>query len=141
MGRTRPDRSLELAALVPQTTIYSMPNVKFDPQVGAQLARRAMNLALDLRDYEAEAKSLWSLMLIQTFADADLEQSLRYGEQGLRIAREHDLREVMAYIQHDLARPYMRLGRLSDAWEAYESSQAYWREVDNYPFIMNSALQ
>jgi len=138
LGRTRPDRSLELAALVPQTTIYSMPNVKFDPQVGAQLARRAMNLAIDLRDYEAEAKSLWSLMLIQNFTESDLEQAIRYGEQGLRIAREHDLREVKAYIQHDLARPYMRLGRLSDAWAAYESSQAYWREVENLPMLADN---
>jgi len=138
LGRTRPDRSLELAALIPQTTIYSMPNVKFDPQVGSQLARRAINLAIDLRDYEAEAKSLWSLMLIQTFTDSDLEQAIRYGEQGLRIAQEHHLPEVRAYLQHDLARPYMRLGRLDDAWEAYESSQTYWRDVENMPMLADN---
>ena len=138
LGRTRPDRSLELAALVPQTTIYSMPNVKFNPHIGAKLARRALNLAIDLRDYEAEAKSLWSLMLIQVFTETDLEQAIRYGEQGLRIAREHDLREVKAYLQHDLARPYMRLGRLTDAWQAYESSQAYWREVNNMPMLADN---
>ncbi len=138
LGRTRPDRSLELAALVPQTTIYSMPNVKFNPHIGAQLARRALNLAIDLRDYEAEAKSLWSLMLIQVFTETDLEQAIRYGEQGLRIAREHDLREVKAYLQHDLARPYMRLGRLNAAWQAYESSQAYWREVNNMPMLADN---
>lgn len=138
LGRTRPDRSLELAALVPQTAIYSMPNVKFNPQIGAQLARRALNLAIDLRDFETEAKSLWSLMLIQTYTDSDPEQAVRYGEQGLRIAREHDLREVKAYLQHDLARPYMRLGRLSDAWQAYESSQAYWREADNMPMLADN---
>ena len=138
LGRTRPDRSLELAALLPQTTIYSMPNVKFNPQLGAQLARRAMNLAIDLKDFEGEAKSLWSLLLIQTFSDDDLELAVRYGEQGLRIAREHDLEEVRAYIEHDLARPYMRLGRLDDAWDAYESSQAYWRKVGNFPMLADN---
>jgi class 3 adenylate cyclase/tetratricopeptide (TPR) repeat protein len=138
LGRTRNDRSLELAAIVPQTTIYSTPNVKFDPKIGKELSRRALTLAIDLRDYEAEAKALWSLMLIQTFSDGDLEQGITYGEQGLRIAREHDLREVMAYIQHDLARPYMRVGRLSDAWDAYQNSQSYWREVDNLPMLADN---
>jgi class 3 adenylate cyclase/tetratricopeptide (TPR) repeat protein len=138
LGRIRNDRSLELAALVPQSTIYSTPTVKFDPEVGKQLSRRALTLAIDLRDYEAEAKALWSLMLIQTFFENDLEMGITYGEQGLRIAREHDLQEVKAYIQHDLARPYMRVGRLNDAWDAYHSSQRYWREVENLPMLADN---
>jgi class 3 adenylate cyclase/tetratricopeptide (TPR) repeat protein len=138
LGRIRNDRSLELAALVPQSTIYSTPTVKFDPEVGKQLSRRALTLAIDLRDYEAEAKALWSLMLIQTFFENDLEKGITYGEQGLRIAREHELREVMAYLQHDLARPYMRVGRLNDAWDAYHSSQSYWREVENLPMLADN---
>jgi class 3 adenylate cyclase/tetratricopeptide (TPR) repeat protein len=138
LGRIRNDRSLELAALVPQATIYSTPNVKFDPVLGAEISRRALNLAIDLRDYEAEAKTLWSLMLIQSFSDGDLDQGIVYGEQGLRIARLHELREVAAHIQHDLARPYMRVGRLSDAWGAYQSSQNYWREVDNLPMLADN---
>ncbi len=138
LARTRNDRSLELAALVPQTTIYSTPTVKFDPQVGRELSRRVLTLAIDLRDYEAEAKALWSLMLIQSHTDGDLEQGITYGEQGLRIAREQDLREVKAYIQHDLARPYMRVGRMEDAWESYESSQNYWREVNNLPMLADN---
>jgi tetratricopeptide (TPR) repeat protein len=77
-------------------------------------------------------------MLIQTFTESDLEQGIRYGEQGLHIAREHDLLEVKAFLEHDLARPYMRLGRLSDAWAAYESSQTYWREVGNLPMLADN---
>jgi tetratricopeptide (TPR) repeat protein len=138
LGRIRPDRSLELAGLVPQTTIYSMPNVKFNPRIGTGLARRALKLAIDLRDHESEAKLLWSLMLIENFSETDLEQAIRYGEQGLRIAQEHDIHVVKAHIEHDLARPYMRLGRLDDAWQAYESSQAYWREVDNLPMLADN---
>jgi class 3 adenylate cyclase/tetratricopeptide (TPR) repeat protein len=138
LASTRNDRSLELAALVPQTTIYSTPTVKFDPQVGKELSRRVLTLAIDLRDYEAEAKALWSLMLVQPYLGGDLEQAITYGEQGLRVAREQDLREVKAYIQHDLARPYMRLGRLEEAWESYESSQNYWREVENLPMLADN---
>lgn len=138
MGRIRHDRSLELAALVPQASIYSTLNVKFDPQLGRELSRQALDLAIELRDHEAEAKALWSLMLIETYSGGDLGLAVSYGEQGLRIARAHDLPEVKAFINHDLARPYMRLGRLKDAWAAYESSQAYWREVDNKPMLADN---
>ncbi|MFN2213039.1 MAG: ATP-binding protein [Anaerolineales bacterium] len=138
LAHTRHDRSLELAALIPQATIYSTPNVKFNPQMGTELSRRALNLAIDLREYEAEAKALWSMMLILTYSGGDLEQAVTYGEQGLRIAKEHDLREVKAFIEHDLARPYMRSGRINEAWAAYENSQAYWREVDNLPMLADN---
>lgn len=138
LARTRHDRSLELAALVPQTTIYSTPTVKFDPKMGKELSRRVLTLAIDLRDYEAEAKALWSLMLVQTYLGGELEQAIAYGEQGLRVARGQDLQEVKAYIQHDLARTYMRVGRLEEAWESYENSQKYWREVENLPMLSDS---
>ncbi|MGW8143287.1 MAG: hypothetical protein ACWGN2_02765, partial [Anaerolineales bacterium] len=138
LARTRNDRSLELAALVPQTTIYSTPTVKFDPQVGKELSRRALTLAIDLRDYEAEAKALWSLMLVQLYLGEHLDQAIAFGEQGLRVAQQHDLREVKANIQHDLARPYMRVGRLEDAWDLYESSQQYWREFRNLPMLADN---
>jgi tetratricopeptide (TPR) repeat protein len=78
------------------------------------------------------------MMLIQTYGDGDLEKAINYGEQGLRIAREHHLMEEKAHIQHDLARPYMRVGRLNEAWDAYENSQNYWREVENLPMLADN---
>jgi predicted ATPase len=138
LGRTRLDRSLELAALVHQTTIYSTPTDRYNPELGSKLSRQALNLAIDLRDYGAEAKLMWSLMLIETFSRGDLEIALQYGEQGLRIAREHNLEEVEAYILHDIARPYMRTGRITDAWNAYESSNASWRDLNNLPMLADN---
>jgi predicted ATPase/class 3 adenylate cyclase len=138
IGRTRYDRSLELAALVPQTTIYSTPTDRYNPQLGAELSRKALNLALDLRDYESEAKLMWSLMLIETFSIGDLEKALLYGEQGLRIARDKNLQEAEAYLLHDIARPYMRTGRISEAWNAYESSNAIWNKVNNLPMLADN---
>jgi tetratricopeptide (TPR) repeat protein len=138
LGRVRSDRSLELAALVPQSTIYSTPTVKFNPQIGEELSKRALSLAIDLGDSQAEAKALWSLMLIQTMSVGDLDMAISYGEQGLRIAREHNLKDVHAYIQHDIARPYMRMGRMKEAWDSYQSSQVYWREVNNLPMLADN---
>ena len=138
LGHVRSDRSLELAALVLQSTIYSTPTVKFNPEVGSELSRRALALAIDLGDSQAEAKALWSLMLIETMSTGDLKKAISYGEQGLSIAREQNLLEVHTYIQHDIARPYLRTGRMKEAWHSYQSAQAYWREVNNLPMLADN---
>jgi predicted ATPase/class 3 adenylate cyclase len=138
LGHVRNDRSLELAALVPQSTIYSTPTVKFNPDVGSELSRRALELAIDLGDSQAEAKALWSLMLIETMSTGDLKKAIFYGEQGLRIARENNLSEVYTYIQHDIARPYLRTGRIKEAWNSYQSSQEFWRETNNLPMLADN---
>lgn len=138
LGLTRHDRSLELAALVPQTTIYSTPTDRYNPQLGAELSRRALKMAIDLRDYEAEAKLLWSLMLIETFSTGDLDRAIQYGEQGLRIAREQKFEEVEAYILHDIARPYMRTGQVGKAWDSYARANTSWKQLNNLPMLADS---
>jgi tetratricopeptide (TPR) repeat protein len=138
LGRTRIDRSLELAALVPQAAIHSTPTIRFNPQLGQAFSRRALELANDLRDYKAEARALWSLMLLEVFDKGNMQQAVQYGEQGMRLAREYDLREELAQIQHDLGRPYMRLGNLEAAWKVYMDSQLYWRETDNQPMLADN---
>ena len=77
-------------------------------------------------------------MLIETMSTGDLKKAISYGEQGLSIAREHNLLEVHTYIQHDIARPYLRTGRMKEAWNSYQSSQAYWREVNNLPMLADN---
>jgi class 3 adenylate cyclase/tetratricopeptide (TPR) repeat protein len=138
LGRERNDRTLELAALHPQAVIHCTPNLRFDPQRGVQLARRALDLAIDLGDPRAEARALWSLMLYENFATGDLHQAVAYGEQGMRIAQEHDLRSELAQIQHDLGRPYMRLGWMEEAWKVYMDSQLFWRETGNKPMLADN---
>ncbi len=137
-GQHLKDRTLELSAILPQAIIHSVPTIRFDPARGAELARRALSLAIELGDTRAEARALWSLLLIENFGSGNTRRAIEYGEQGLRIARENDLREELAQIYHDIARPYMRLGRLQDAWEAYHTAQAYWWEVDNQPMLADS---
>ena len=138
LGQIRNDRSLELKALVPQSTIYSTPTVKFNPELGSELSRRALAMAIDLGDTQAEAKVLWSLMLIETMSTGDLDKAIKYGEQGLSIAREQNLSEVFTNIQHDIARAYLRTGRIKEAWNSYQSSQAYWRETNNLPMLADN---
>ncbi|HZD11089.1 MAG TPA: AAA family ATPase, partial [Candidatus Binatia bacterium] len=138
LGRERAGRSLELAALVPQATIHSTPTVKRDPKRALALSERALSLARELNDPRAEAKSLWNLMLLETYVDHDPQRAVAYGEQSLAIAREHHLGEELAYTLNDIARPYAAVGKLSRAQAALEEARALWRELGNLPMLADN---
>ena len=127
LGRERYDRSLELAALIPQATVHSTFTARFDPQRGEALSKRTLSLARELGDRRAEAKALWNLMLVHIYGAEDAQQAVAYGEQSLAIAREHNLREELAYTLNDIARAYPAVGRGEDAWAALDESRDLWR--------------
>ena len=62
------DRTLELAALIPQATVHSTSNPKFDVVKGRELSRKGLSLARELQDQRAESKVLWNLMLLEYYA-------------------------------------------------------------------------
>ena len=138
LARERADRSLELAALIPQATIHSTPTVKHHPQRGLALSERALYLARELNDHRSEAKSLWNLMLLDTYTGHDPQRAVDYGEQSLAIAREHHLREELAYALHDIVRPYAAVGQWSHASAALEEARALWRELGNLPMLADN---
>jgi class 3 adenylate cyclase/tetratricopeptide (TPR) repeat protein len=138
LGRERSDHSLELAALIPQATVYSIPTVKHDREQGLALADRALALARELNDHRAEARSLWNLMLLENYTGHEPHQAVEYGEQSLAIARKHHLREELAYALHDLVRSYAAVGQSSNASAALEESRALWREMGNLPMLADN---
>ena len=135
LGRQRDDRSLELAGLLPQATVFSTYTLRFDPAKGASLSVQTLDLARQLEDKPAEAKALWNLMLVKTFSRTDTPGAIESGERSLQIAREHDLKEQLAYTLNDLSRVYFGTGRKADAWSALEESQELWRELGNMPML------
>jgi predicted ATPase len=137
LAREKDDRALELAALIPRATLYSTFTAKFNPQRGRELAERALALARELGDPQAETKALWNLMLLAHFVDDDQAQALAYGERSLRLAREHDMREELAYVLHDIANAYLDVGRREEAWAACEEAGALWREMGNLPMLVD----
>jgi class 3 adenylate cyclase/tetratricopeptide (TPR) repeat protein len=137
LARKNGDRALELAALIPQATMRSTFTAKFNPARGRELAERALGLAHELGDPHAEARALWNLMLLAHYADDDQVQALAYGEQALTLAREHGLREELAYVLHDIANAYLDVGRSQEAWAACEEAGALWRELGNMPMLVD----
>jgi tetratricopeptide (TPR) repeat protein len=133
LAHERDSRQMELAALTAKGTIHSTYTDSYDPELGDALSRRALALAQELGDPRAEAKSYWNLMLVRVYneAEADRGEAIGYGEKSLAVAREHNLREEMAYALHDLTFAYFGVGRFDDAVSARAEALGLWRELGN----------
>ncbi len=136
------DRALELAMLSARAILHSAPMAVFDGALSAQLHDQALALARALQDRAAEAQILWSLTLLNTH-QMHLAEALQYGEQALALAHALqaeglDMRERVAYAQHELALPYAASGQLARALELNSASQTAWRTLDNAPMLIDS---
>ena len=138
LGRERDDRTLELAALIPQATLRSTFTPLFDPDAGRALSTQTLDLARSVGDPQAEAKALWNLMLVGLYSGGNRQEAVELGERAAEIARLHGLREELAYALNDVARAYFESGRRADGWRALEEAQGLWRELGNLPMLGDS---
>ena len=134
------DRGMELAALIPQATVHSTSNPKFDPEKGRELSNTGLSLARELDDYRAEARVLWNLMLLEYYEGHNREEAIRYGEQSLAIARRYGLQEQLAYTLNDIARAYFTVGKGELAWTAQKESSDLLRELGNLSMLSDSLI-
>ena len=138
LARERADQALELAALIPQATIYATLTTRQDGRKGETLSKRALALAQALSDRRAEAKAYWNLMMNYTYAAQNLPQAIANGEQSVAIARRHNLREELAFALHDITRAYILSGRVREAEAAQAEAHRLWSELGNIPMLADS---
>jgi predicted ATPase len=138
LGREQEKPELVLAALLPQATLHSTFTVMMDAGRSRALALEALGMARELGDSRAEVKALWNLVLIENYTSAEVGLAVTYGEEAVAIARQHEFREELAFVQHDLARTYYRLARMDDAWQVGMEAQDYWRETGNKPMLADN---
>ncbi|GIL15112.1 MAG: hypothetical protein BroJett039_02850 [Chloroflexota bacterium] len=131
----RADPALELAALMAQATIHSIPSLVYEPKRAQELSDRALVLARELDDKAAEAKILWNLMLMNSRVGMGFQRAFQYGEEALHIARENNLRERLAYVLNDIAPMYYYAGKPELGKQANLEARAMWRELDNMPML------
>lgn len=135
LAEARDDRALALGAMMASATIYSIPSTAFDEPRAQALNDRALALARELDDKEAQAKILWNMMLMQTRAGKGFSYAAAYGEEALQIARENNLRERLAYLLNDLSTLHVFLGQ-PQVGEAYNlEARAMWLELGNMPML------
>ncbi|MCB0167200.1 MAG: AAA family ATPase [Anaerolineae bacterium] len=141
LALSRNDRAMELAALRGQAIIRSTVNPARDPGQGQALLEKARTLARELNDHAAEAKILWNLLLLSAYTGGDLHQRLEYGEQALRLARELNLRELMAFTLHDIFYAYAGAGQWLRARQALYEARDLWHELGNLPMLAETLMR
>jgi class 3 adenylate cyclase/tetratricopeptide (TPR) repeat protein len=135
-GKEQRESEMELAAIIPQATLYSIPTGKIDFEQGSKLSARSLKLAEELQDLSSKAKALWNMLLLSYFSRG--EANVEYGEEALKIAREHNSKEDLAYILHDLARAYASMNDFKKARTYLKESQELWRELGNLPMLADN---
>lgn len=134
------DRTVELAAVVPQSTVLAMPMLTSDPDQCREISNSGLALARELQDHRAESKVLWNLMLVEFYEGENREAAVNYGEQSMAIAQEHGLEEQLAFTLNDLAKAYFTVDRGDEAWAAISESQDLLRAMGNLPMLDDSLI-
>ena len=137
VGQQSARPSLELAALLAQATILVTVTPVYNSQQGHQVLDRALALAEELADREAEAKVLWNFMLLY-IGDERPHEALEYGERSLTLARQYHFREQLAYTLNDLQYAYQSVGNLKQGRLALAEARELWREFNNLPMLTDN---
>jgi tetratricopeptide (TPR) repeat protein len=136
-GRARGDRPLELAALMEQAKLHSLPTGITDHTLVAGLTDRALAIARETGDEAAEAKILWNTMVAYRL-DSRLAEAVELGERAIALARRLSEREQLAYTLNDISEIYMMLGRMDRAREVLAEATGLWRELGNVPMLTDN---
>jgi predicted ATPase/class 3 adenylate cyclase len=137
-AREEGDRSVEVRAMIPQATVYSTYTKIFEPDKGREISQRSLEIARELDDSESEARSLWNLLLVETYGGLNPLLAVEHGGQAIKIARQHGFREVLAYALNDIARSYFALARQDEGHAALNEARELWREMNNIPMLTDN---
>jgi tetratricopeptide (TPR) repeat protein len=133
-GRERAEPALELAGTVQRVVAYAVPSGSFNPTEAIRLAAEVRPLAQRLGDRAAEARLAWAGMLAH-YALGQMSEAIGSGNAALALARSLGERELLATVQHDLARGYMTLGAPDQAEAALTEARELWRALNNVPML------
>jgi class 3 adenylate cyclase/tetratricopeptide (TPR) repeat protein len=132
------DQELALAAMMAMATILSTSTPIQDVNRSRELSEEALILAQSLGDRAAEAKINWNLMNTVAFSGGDMEEGLSFGEASLKIAREMDLRDQIAYTLNSMIMIYWNNSLIAKGIVLLDEVRAIWHELDNQPMLADS---
>lgn len=133
-----PNRQLELEALLQLAKVHSVAAMRYDPAQASRICAEALDMAAELGDRRAQARVLWTMMLLNLYGEGGSRQAALYGEQSLAIARELNWREQMAFTLNDLFYAYFNLGDLRHARTVQQEARPLWRELDNLHMLTDN---
>ncbi len=136
------DKQLELAALMEQAKLFMTMNPMHDGERGQAASNRALALAQEIGDMEAESRIHWNLQLCHLYnPEGVMRESITHGELALAGALLGDNREYTGYILNDLTKGYMNTGQLARAQETVTQAMLLWREIGNISGMTDAFLQ
>lgn len=130
VAHERGDQTLELDAVMSQATLYTTWTPLYNPAAGQVFLARAQALAQTQNDPATEARILWNMMWLHNANDQH-EAAIAVGEQGLTIARAHNLTMQIAFLLNDIQSSYRQLGQHQRARAVLDEARALWRELGN----------
>ncbi len=133
-GRATNNPPMVLPALIEQARLHVTPNMMRNQDMGRSVALEALALAQQLADPPAEARIYWILAISYGYS-GDFDESFRYGELCIDLAKTHNLREQMAYILHDSHRAFRNNNQLDEAQRRLDKAMDLWRELGNLPML------
>ncbi len=137
IGKQLGDRSLELSALIRKGTVRSIISDQYDPVLAMELSQAALDLAAELNDQAATARIYWNLM--NQYRNSGLgNEALWAGEKSLALAKEHNLRQQIAFTSNDLSYVYMMNSQMENAVAVTTTASHLWEELGNLPMLADS---
>jgi tetratricopeptide (TPR) repeat protein len=133
-ARERASAAMEAAGLTQRIIIFATPTSRRDLQVAARLLTVATPLAERGGDPRVQARLGWARMGVSAWT-GDFDGAIAAGQEAVRLAREHGLRDVLALTLNDLARAMMGDGRLDDAKQPRDEAIALFRELGDKPML------
>jgi class 3 adenylate cyclase/tetratricopeptide (TPR) repeat protein len=137
-GRESGDKVLELAGIIPKGTLLALLNKLSNPVKAREFSQYGLDLAEEMDDPRGKAKTLWNLMLSCYFGAGTNQEAIAYGERSIAIAREHGLKEELAYALNDINRPYFEEGQSEKSAAALSEAASLWRELGNLSMLADN---
>lgn len=138
LAETRNDPPLKLTALISMGILHATGISVFNLERAGELGKAGLDLARNLAERSAEARALWCMMLVEHFSGGEVEQVLAYGSQLLAIARQAGQKELVGYVQTNLAWAYFNNEQFGEAHAAKDEARSIWQALGNLPMVCDS---
>ena len=133
-ARERGSATMEAAGLTQRIIIFATPTSRRDLSMAVRLLKVATPLAERGGDPRVKARLGWARMGVAAWT-GDYDGAMTAGQEAVRLAREHGLRDVLALTLNDLARAMIGDGRLDDAKQPRDEAIALLRELGDKPML------
>lgn len=138
VGKSENNEHAVLLGMIPQITIRATYTSEFSPKLGEAMVAEALPLAEKSDDFKAQAQMYWNVLLIGNFARINIERAHIYGEKAVALAREHDLKDILGYVLHDLGRAKLAGEDFQSAYDMLLEAGHCFREEGNLPMLADN---